>query len=62
MRIQFDLNTGKSITADIPNFDSAEFANQLNDQSVLFVTIGNNGFQKHTLLTWSEVESTIPAK
>lgn len=55
MKIKFVLNTGSSITADIPKFDSVEFAKQLNDQSVLFVTIGNNGFQKHTLLSWSEV-------
>ena len=58
MKIQFNLNTGQAITAEIQSFNSSEFAAQLNDQSTLFVTIGNNGFQKHALQSWYEVTDT----
>lgn len=55
MTIQFNLQNGKSIIASVSNFNSAEFAAQLNDQKTLFVSIGNNGFHKHSLLDWHEV-------
>lgn len=55
MTVQFNLNSGKTITAKINEFNSEEFAKQLNNPQVLFMTIGNYGFQKHMLLDWSVV-------
>lgn len=55
MTIEFTLNTGVKITATIEGFDSVKFAEQLNNPQTLFVTVGNNGFSKHSLLSWNEV-------
>ncbi|MER2010051.1 MAG: hypothetical protein ABS939_21670 [Psychrobacillus sp.] len=55
MTIEFTLNTGVKIQANIPDFDSAAFAKQLNDPQTLFVTVGNNGFSKHTLTSCHEI-------
>lgn len=57
MTIEFTLNTGVKITARIDNFNSEEFAAQLNNLQTLFVTVGNNGFSKHSLLSWNEAVS-----
>lgn len=57
MTIEFSLNTGVKIHANIPEFDSKAFAEQLNNPQTLFVTVGNNGFSKHTLTSWHEVVS-----
>lgn len=57
MTIEFTLNTGVKITAFIEGFSSEEFAKQLNDPQTLFVTIGNNGFSKHKLDSWHEVQT-----
>ena len=54
MTIEFTLNTGVKIKAEIEGFDSAKFAEQLNNPQTLFVTVGNNGFSKHSLLSWNE--------
>lgn len=62
MNIQFNLQNGMSITASIPNFNSKDFAAQLNDQRTLFVPIGNNGFQKQMLTGWYEVQETEPTE
>lgn len=56
MTVQFNFNSGKTVTAQLAEFDSAEFAKQLNNPQVLFVTVGDYGFQKHTLLDWSVME------
>lgn len=58
MEIEFTLNTGVKITATIEGFDSTAFAAQLNNPQTLFVTVGNNGFSKHSLLSWNEVTQT----
>lgn len=55
MTIEFTLNNGIKIRANIEGFNSKEFAQQLNQPQTIFVTVGNNGFSKHTLLTWTEV-------
>jgi hypothetical protein len=55
MTIEFVLNNGTSLKAEMANFDSKEFTTQLNNPQTLFVSIGNSGFQKHTLLYWNEV-------
>lgn len=55
MKIEFTLNTGSKIQAEIPEFNSEGFAAQLNNPQTLFVTVGNNGFSKHTLTSWHEV-------
>lgn len=55
MMIEFTLNTGLMITANLEGFDSAKFAEQLNNPQTLFVTVGNNGFSKHSLMSWKEV-------
>lgn len=55
MTIEFTLNTGKVFTASIPNFNNQEFVAQLNDSRITFITIGNNGFNKHILASWVEV-------
>lgn len=57
MTIEFTLNTGLKITANIEGFDSAEFAEQLNNPQTLFVTVGDSGFQKHSLMSWNKVEA-----
>ena len=54
MKITFTLNTGLQITGDISNFNSEEFAKNLNNPQTLFIPIGNNGFQKHSLIGWHE--------
>lgn len=54
MTITFTLNTGMKITADIPEFNSMEFATKLNSPQTLFISVGNNGFQKHSLIGWNE--------
>ncbi|PAE21954.1 hypothetical protein CHH80_03395 [Bacillus sp. 7504-2] len=54
MIITFTLNTGMNITANIPNFNSEDFANKLNNPQTLFISVGNNGFQKHSLAGWRE--------
>lgn len=54
MKITFTLNTGIQITGDIPEFNSEEFAQKLNNPQTLFISIGNNGFQKHSLIGWHE--------
>lgn len=56
MKIKFTLNTGKEIDAEIPNFNSEDFAKQINDPHTLVVHIGNNGFSKHALQSWNEVK------
>lgn len=61
MNIQFNLNNGQTITANIPEFNSEEFAAKLNDHRTMFVTIGNNGFQKSMLGTWNEVPAETTA-
>lgn len=54
MKMTFTFSTGKQLTADIQDFNSVEFASQLNNPQTLFISIGNNGFQKHSLIDWSE--------
>ena len=54
MKMTFTFSTGKQLTADIQDFNSVEFAAQLNNPQTLFISIGNNGFQKHSLIDWSE--------
>ena len=54
MKITFNFSTGKQLTAEIVDFNSVEFAAQLNNPQTLFISIGNNGFQKHSLIDWSE--------
>ncbi|MDF1510835.1 prophage endopeptidase tail protein [Bacillus phage vB_Bacillus_1020A] len=54
MIITFTLNTGMNITANIPDFNSEDFANKLNNPQTLFISVGNNGFQKHALAGWHE--------
>lgn len=54
MVITFTINTGQLITADIPNFDSSQFAKELNNPQVTFVSIGNNGFHKQSLIGWHQ--------
>ena len=58
MTVEFTLNTGLKITAKIEGFDSAKFAEQLNNPQTLFVTVGDSGFQKHSLMSWNKVEAT----
>ena len=55
MTVEFTLNTGIKIKAKIEGFNSEQFAEQLNNPQTLFVTVGNNGFSKHSLLSWNEV-------
>lgn len=59
MKIEFTLNTGVKIAATIEGFDSAAFAAQLNDPQTLFVTVGNNGFSKHAIVSWYEVANNV---
>lgn len=59
MIIEFTLNTGIKIRATMDNFNSEEFAEKLNNPQTLFVTVGNNGFSKHTLTSWYEVVETV---
>ena len=54
MKITFTLNTGLQITGDIPQFNSEDFAQKLNSPQTLFISVGNNGFQKHSLIGWHE--------
>ncbi|MFE8697993.1 hypothetical protein ACFYKT_16750 [Cytobacillus sp. FJAT-53684] len=54
MNITFTLNTGQMITAKIDGFDSAKFAKELNNPQLTFVSIGNNGFHKNSLIGWRE--------
>ena len=58
MTIEFTLNTGVKISATISDFDSEKFAAQLNNPQTLFVTVGNNGFSKHSLLSWNEAPTS----
>lgn len=60
MKITFTLTTGTQITADIPDFNSNEFAKQLNNPQTLFISVGNNGFQKHSLIGWHETPIENP--
>lgn len=55
MTVEFILNTGLKITANLEGFDSEKFAKELNNPQTLFVTVGNNGFSKHSLMSWNEV-------
>ena len=57
MKVTFILSTGTNITADIADFDSAEFAKTLNSPQTLFISVGDNGFQKHSLIGWNKVPS-----
>ncbi|WP_342512787.1 hypothetical protein MKY34_19595 [Sporosarcina sp. FSL K6-1522] len=56
MQIEFIFNTGRVITTTVDDFDSADFAKQLNNPQVIFISIGNRGFQKHTLIEWGVVQ------
>lgn len=55
MTIEFTLSTGVKLQAEIENFDSEQFAKQLNDPQTLFVTVGDNGFSKHIITSWHRV-------
>lgn len=57
MTVEFTLNTGLKITANLEGFDSEKFAKELNNPQTLFVTVGNNGFSKHSLMSWNQVAS-----
>lgn len=58
MTVEFTLNTGLKITAYLEGFDSSKFAEELNNPQTLFVTVGNNGFSKHSLMSWNEVSTS----
>ncbi|MEH7391778.1 hypothetical protein [Bacillus sp. JJ1474] len=58
MRITFNIANGiqvNQLTADIPDFNSEEFAKKLNNPQTQFVSVGNSGFTKQSLISWNEV-------
>jgi hypothetical protein len=40
MKIQISLHDGTAINADVPNYNAAEMAKDLNDPKILMVTVG----------------------
>lgn len=62
MIIEFTLNTGSKFITEITDFNSENFAEQLNNPQNLFVTVGNNGFSKHTLSSWTELKNVNVAE
>ncbi|MFP7445205.1 hypothetical protein SFC50_16070 [Bacillus infantis] len=40
MKIQISLHDGTAISADVPNYNAAEMAKDLNDPKILMVTVG----------------------
>lgn len=60
MNITFVLHNGVSFAANIQDFNSAQFAKELNNPQVLFVSVGNGGFQKNSLANWYETPQETP--
>lgn len=54
MKVEFYLNTGRKIIATVDEFDNEEFTKQLNSPTS-FVSVGNRGFQKHSLIEWGVI-------
>jgi hypothetical protein len=40
MKIQISLHDGTAITADVPDYNAAEMAEDLNNPKILMVTVG----------------------
>lgn len=59
MQVEFIFSTGRKVITTVNEFDSADFAKQLNNPQVQFISIGNRGFQKNTLVEWGVVEDTV---
>ncbi|MFJ7976527.1 hypothetical protein ACIQZI_12610 [Peribacillus sp. NPDC096379] len=60
MNITFQLASGATINATIPNYDAKALAESLNDHRTQFVLLGTTGMHKNEIRLWYPTPTNEP--